>query len=112
VTKDSPARDRHRRSADGGARRAAAARRLITAAGAAVRSASSSAIPMWHCWSCPDGCSAGLAFSGINRTNVLRFAPPLIATDAQVDRAAEAFGEAVVEARALVAEVAQGQASK
>jgi putrescine aminotransferase len=49
-----------------------------------------------------------LAFSGINRTNVLRFAPPLIATDAQVDRAVEAFGEAVTEAQALVAEVVEG----
>jgi putrescine aminotransferase len=49
-----------------------------------------------------------LAFSGINNTNVLRFAPPLIATDAQVDRAVNAFGEAVTEAQTLLAEVAQG----
>ncbi len=47
-----------------------------------------------------------LAFSGINRTNVLRFAPPLIASDEQVDRAVAAFGEAVAEAQALLAEVA------
>jgi putrescine aminotransferase len=47
-----------------------------------------------------------LAFSGINRTTVLRFAPPLIATDAQVDRAVDAFGEALTEAQALVAELA------
>ncbi|MDR7419675.1 MAG: aspartate aminotransferase family protein [Armatimonadota bacterium] len=49
-----------------------------------------------------------LAFSGINKTNVIRFAPPLIATDAQVDRAVEAFGEAVAEAQTLLAEVADG----
>jgi putrescine aminotransferase len=49
-----------------------------------------------------------LAFSGINKTNVIRFAPPLIATDAQVDRAVEAFAEAVAEAQTLLAEVAEG----
>jgi putrescine aminotransferase len=49
-----------------------------------------------------------LAFSGINKTNVIRFAPPLIATDAQVDRAVGAFGEAVAEAQTLLAEVAEG----
>jgi putrescine aminotransferase len=46
-----------------------------------------------------------LAFSGINQATVIRFAPPLVATDAQVDRAVEAFSEAVAEAEALLAEV-------
>ncbi len=49
-----------------------------------------------------------LAFSGINRTTVIRFAPPLIATDAQVDRAVAVFGEALAETKALVAELAAG----
>ena len=46
-----------------------------------------------------------LAFHAINRAEVIRFAPPLIATDAQVDRAVAAFGEALAEARTLLAEV-------
>ncbi len=46
-----------------------------------------------------------LAFHGINRGEVIRFAPPLIATDAQVDRAVEVFGEAMGEAEALLAEL-------
>jgi putrescine aminotransferase len=49
-----------------------------------------------------------LAFSGINRTTVIRFAPPLIATDAQVDRAVDVFGEALAETKSLVAELAAG----
>jgi putrescine aminotransferase len=49
-----------------------------------------------------------LAFSGINRTTVIRFAPPLIATDAQVDHAVEVFGEALAETKGLVAELAAG----
>ena len=49
-----------------------------------------------------------LGFNGINRTTVIRFAPPLIATDAQVDRAVGVFGEALVEAKALLAEVSSG----
>jgi putrescine aminotransferase len=47
-----------------------------------------------------------LAFHGINRPEVIRFAPPLIATDAQVDRAVEVFAEALAEAQALLAEMA------
>jgi putrescine aminotransferase len=46
-----------------------------------------------------------LAFHAINRAEVIRFAPPLIATDAQVDRAVAAFGDALAEARTLLAEV-------
>ncbi len=46
-----------------------------------------------------------LAFYSTNRREVLRFAPPLIATDAQVDRAAAAFGDALAEAQTLLAEV-------
>jgi putrescine aminotransferase len=46
-----------------------------------------------------------LAFHAINRPEVIRFAPPLIATDAQVDRAVAAFGDALAEARTLLAEV-------
>ncbi len=46
-----------------------------------------------------------LAFHGINRPEVIRFAPPLIATDAQVDRAVEVFGDALAEARALLSEL-------
>lgn len=46
-----------------------------------------------------------LAFYSTNRREVLRFAPPLIATDAQVDRAVEAFGDALAETQTLVAEV-------
>lgn len=38
-----------------------------------------------------------------NKQEVIRFAPPLIATDAQVDRAVEAMGEATREAESLVA---------
>jgi putrescine aminotransferase len=49
-----------------------------------------------------------LAFSGINRTTVIRFAPPLIATDAQVDHAIGVFGEALAETKGLVAELAAG----
>jgi putrescine aminotransferase len=49
-----------------------------------------------------------LAFSGFNKTNFIRFAPPLIATDAQVDRAVEAFTEALAEVQTLLAEVAEG----
>jgi putrescine aminotransferase len=49
-----------------------------------------------------------LAFHGINKSEVIRFAPPLIATDAQVDRAVAAFGEALTEARALLAELTEG----
>lgn len=49
-----------------------------------------------------------LAFTGINMSQVIRFAPPLIATDAQVDRAIDAFGEALAEARLLAAEAAAG----
>lgn len=47
-----------------------------------------------------------LAFHGINRPEVIRFAPPLVATDAQVDRAAGAFSEALAEAQGLLAEMA------
>lgn len=46
-----------------------------------------------------------LAFHGINRPEVIRFAPPLIATDAQVDRAVEVFGGALEESRALLSEI-------
>jgi len=46
-----------------------------------------------------------LAFHAINRAEVIRFAPPLIATDAQVDRAVAAFGDALAEAQTLLAEV-------
>jgi len=49
-----------------------------------------------------------LAFYSTNRREVIRFAPPLIATDAQVDRAASVFAEALAEAKALVAEVHAG----
>ncbi len=49
-----------------------------------------------------------LAFHGINKSEVIRFAPPLIATDAQVDRAVAAFGDALAEAQRLLAEVAAG----
>ena len=51
-----------------------------------------------------------LAFHAINRSEVIRFAPPLIATDAQVDRAVQAFDDAMVEARTLLAEVAASSA--
>jgi putrescine aminotransferase len=47
-----------------------------------------------------------LAFHTLNRGEVIRFAPPLIATDAQVDRAIAAFADALAEAQALVAEAA------
>jgi putrescine aminotransferase len=47
-----------------------------------------------------------LAFHAINRAEVIRFAPPLIATDAQVDRAVAVFGGALAEAQTLLAEVA------
>lgn len=47
-----------------------------------------------------------LAFHGINKPEVIRFAPPLVATDEQVDRALSSFAEAVDEAAALVAELA------
>jgi putrescine aminotransferase len=46
-----------------------------------------------------------LAFHAINRAEVIRFAPPLIATDAHVDRAVAAFGDALAEAQTLLAEV-------
>jgi len=46
-----------------------------------------------------------LAFYSTNRREVLRFAPPLVATDQHVDRAVAAFGEALVEAQTLLAEV-------
>ncbi|MGH7416530.1 MAG: putrescine aminotransferase, partial [Candidatus Rokuibacteriota bacterium] len=46
-----------------------------------------------------------LAFHAINRAEVIRFAPPLIATDGQVDRAVAAFGDALAEAQTLLAEV-------
>jgi putrescine aminotransferase len=49
-----------------------------------------------------------LGFTGINRTTVVRFAPPLIATDAQVDRAVEVFGDALIETQSLLAEVSAG----
>ncbi|MGQ0570497.1 MAG: aspartate aminotransferase family protein [Armatimonadota bacterium] len=49
-----------------------------------------------------------LAFHGINRSEVIRFAPPLIVTDAQVDRVVAVFGDALAEARTLVAEVSAG----
>jgi putrescine aminotransferase len=49
-----------------------------------------------------------LAFHGINKPEVIRFAPPLIATDGQVDRAVTAFGDALAETRALLAEVTDG----
>ncbi len=45
-----------------------------------------------------------LAIQTLNRRQVVRFAPPLIATDAQVDRAVEAFAETVEEVESLVAE--------
>lgn len=45
-----------------------------------------------------------LAFHTLNRGEVIRFAPPLIATDAQVDQAVLAFGDAFAEAQTLVAE--------
>lgn len=38
-----------------------------------------------------------------NKQEVVRFAPPLIASDAEVDRAVEAMGEAIREAESLVA---------
>ncbi len=50
-----------------------------------------------------------LAFHGINKPEVIRFAPPLIATDEQVDRVVAAFAEAVEEAGALVAELAAAE---
>ena len=46
-----------------------------------------------------------LAFYSTNKREVLRFAPPLIATDEQVDRAAAAFADALAEAQTLLAEV-------
>ncbi len=46
-----------------------------------------------------------LAFHAINRAEVIRFAPPLIATDAQVDQAVAAFSDALAEAQTLLAEV-------
>jgi putrescine aminotransferase len=46
-----------------------------------------------------------LAFHAINRAEVIRFAPPLIATNAQVDRAVAAFGDALAETQTLLAEV-------
>ncbi len=49
-----------------------------------------------------------LAFHTLNRSEVIRFAPPLIATDAQVDQAVTAFSDALAEAMALVAEVTAG----
>ncbi|MDR7484325.1 MAG: aspartate aminotransferase family protein [Armatimonadota bacterium] len=49
-----------------------------------------------------------LAFYSTNRREVIRFAPPLIASDAQVDRAIDVFAEALAEAKALVAEVGAG----
>ncbi|MDR7521032.1 MAG: aspartate aminotransferase family protein [Armatimonadota bacterium] len=49
-----------------------------------------------------------LAFYSTNRREVIRFAPPLIASDAQVDRAIDVFAEALAEATALVAEVRAG----
>jgi len=49
-----------------------------------------------------------LAFHTLNRGEVIRFAPPLIATDAQVDRAVSAFTDALAESLALVAEVTTG----
>jgi putrescine aminotransferase len=51
-----------------------------------------------------------LAFHGINRSEVIRFAPPLVATDAQVDRAVEVFAEALGEAQGLLAEMAAADA--
>lgn len=45
-----------------------------------------------------------LAIQTLNRRQVIRFAPPLIATDAQVDRAVETMAEAMVEVETLVAE--------
>jgi len=44
-----------------------------------------------------------LGFQTLNRREVVRFAPPLIATDADVDRAIHAMAEAAKEAEALVA---------
>lgn len=49
-----------------------------------------------------------LGFQTLNKTEVVRFAPPLIATDAQVDRAVEAMAGAAAEAAAL-AEMATEQ---
>jgi putrescine aminotransferase len=46
-----------------------------------------------------------LGFHALNRPEVIRFAPPLVATDAQTDRVVAAFGEALDEARALLSEV-------
>ncbi len=53
-----------------------------------------------------------LGFQTLNKRNVVRFAPPLIASDAQVDRAVEAMAEAVKEARALVAMVEEDAANR
>src|SRR3990172_2488405 len=50
----------------------------------------------------------GLAFHTLNRGEGIRFAPPLFATDAQVDRAVSAFTDALAESLALVAEVTTG----
>ncbi|MBI3998299.1 MAG: aspartate aminotransferase family protein [Armatimonadetes bacterium] len=46
-----------------------------------------------------------LVFYSTNRREVVRFAPPLIATDTQVDRAVSAFADALAEAQTLLAEV-------
>jgi putrescine aminotransferase len=45
-----------------------------------------------------------LAIQTLNRRQVVRFAPPLIATDAQVDRAVEAMAETASEVESLVEE--------
>lgn len=45
-----------------------------------------------------------LAIQTLNRRQVIRFAPPLIATDAQVDRAVETMADAMQEVEVLVAE--------
>ncbi len=50
-----------------------------------------------------------MAFYSTNRREVLRFAPPLIATDAQVDRAVAAFGDTLSEVQMLVAEATAGE---
>jgi putrescine aminotransferase len=49
-----------------------------------------------------------LAFHTLNRGEVIRFAPPLIATYAHIDRAVAAFSDALAESLALVAEVTMG----
>jgi len=52
-----------------------------------------------------------LGVFALNRQEVIRFAPPLIVTDAQVDRAVEAMEEACAAAEALLGEVLEGAAS-